>query len=113
MPQRSQTYGFSPVCWRTWAMRELAWVKAFPQIKHWHGFSPAGEKGNVCVDEQPGVGDHMGSQNPLGKEQSCVPTSVDADVSLQCPGVGKLTLAVDTDVGFLPAVDSEVPFQVA
>lgn len=34
LPQRSQTYGFSPVCWRTWAMRELAWVKALPQIKH-------------------------------------------------------------------------------
>lgn len=66
-----------------------------------------------CIDQQPADKDHMGSQNPLEKEQNCIPTSVDADVSLQCSGVGELTLAVDTDVRFLPAVDSEVPFQVA
>lgn len=39
-PQRSHTYGFSPVCWRTWAMSELACVKPFPQIRHRQGFSP-------------------------------------------------------------------------
>lgn len=52
------------------------------------------------------------SPKSLGEKSSRVLTGVDADVALQSPRVGKLALAVDADVGFLSAVDPEVPFEV-
>lgn len=73
-------------------------------------------KGGCGEFKKMGIGSMKLPQNPLRKGvgwQSCVHTGVDADVSLQRPRVGKLTLAVDTDVGFLPTVDPEMPFQVA
>lgn len=80
-------------------------MKAFPQTKHWHGFSPGGKRcGESTTPKSP--------QKSLGEKSSRVLTGVDADVALQSPGVGKLALAVDADVGFLPAVDPEVPFEV-
>lgn len=92
------------MCWRTWAMRELAWVKAFPQIKHWHGFSP-GE-----TQEKVG-GEHEGKENP-SRRQDQIRTGVDADVALERAGVGELALAVHAHVRLLPAVDPQVPLQV-
>lgn len=52
-------------------------------------------------------------QGKAARNLSCIPTCVDADMPLQRPGVGKLSLAVHTDIGLLPAVDPEVPLQVA
>lgn len=49
-------------------MRELAWVKAFPQIRHWHGFSPgeaAGGLSHVGIETQPQSPQE--SPEPLGK----------------------------------------------
>lgn len=49
-------------------MRELAWVKAFPQIRHWHGFSPgeaAGGLSHVGIETQPPSPQE--SPEPLGK----------------------------------------------
>lgn len=37
--QRSQVYGFSPVCIFIWNFSSYDWAKAFPQYSHKHGFS--------------------------------------------------------------------------
>lgn len=90
-------------------MRELAWVKAFPQIKHWHGFSPVeyhrkGAGGGQGLRDSP--------LDPVGKRRARSLTRMDADVPLQRPGVGELALAMDADIGLLPTVDPQVPLEV-
>lgn len=77
-----------------------------------------GKKARVGINK-PGMGSIPPPllKIPRGEKveggQSCVPTGVDADVSLQRSRVGELALAVDADVGFFAAVDPEVAFQIA
>lgn len=96
------------MCWRTWAMRELAWVKALPHITHWHGFSP----GDGTAE---GVSTYFSSPHAFPSprhHRACSPTRVDTDVPLQSARVSKLPLAVDAHVGLLPTVDPKMPLEV-
>lgn len=96
------------MCWRTWAMRELAWVKALPHITHWHGFSPGdGAEGAGTYSSS-----HVPSPTPAPAPLARSPTRVDADVPLQGAGVRELSLAVDAHVRLLSTVDPKVPLKV-
>lgn len=53
-----------------------------------------------------------GEGEPFGEAGADLYTSVDADVALECTGVGELALAVHAHVRLLPAVDPQVPLQV-
>lgn len=50
--------------------------------------------------------------SPRRPREAHPPTRVNANVPLQGAGVSELPLAVDAHVGFLPAVDPQVPLQV-
>ena len=64
--------------------------------------------------QQPGqdVSSSLPSMSPRRPREAHPPTRVNANVPLQGAGVSELPLAVDAHVGFLPAVDPQVPLQV-